>query len=199
MNRLGYDFSSPSIASTGTNVYVPPANNVFSNNVETENNEVKDELTSENINKGKSIVGAPPKLTKNETKNPRAKKTNTQKPKQKKQHLCHHCGVSMFEKMDDQDDIHTTYEKLYKLSKNDEKLYKLVSKKLVDVELDREELSTKFDEANRTIGALRFEYNFLAGMTWRLEAELFQVSAQLERTSGIKLNDMLSLQKYASD
>ena len=100
MNRLGYDFYSPSIASTGTIVFVPPANNVFSNNTETENNEVKNELTSENINKGKPIVGAPPKLTKNETKNPRVKKTNTQKPKQKKQHLCRYCGVSKFEKMD---------------------------------------------------------------------------------------------------
>ena len=29
---------------------------------------------------------------------------------------------SKFEKMDDQDDIHTTYEKLYKLSKKHEKL-----------------------------------------------------------------------------
>ena len=199
MNWLGYDFSSPSIASTGTIVYVPPANNVFSNNVETENNEVKNELTSENINMGKSIVGAPPKLTKNETKNPRAKKTNSQKPKQKKQHLCHHCGVSKFEKMDDQDDIHTTYEKLYKLSKNHEKLYKLVTKKLSDVESDREELSTEFDEANQTVGALRFEYNFLAEMTRKLEAELFQVRAQPERTSSIKLNEMLSLQKSASD
>ena len=53
--------------------------------------------------------------------------------------------------MDDQDDIHTTYEKLYKLSKNHEKLYKLVTKKLNDVELDREELSTKFNEANQTM------------------------------------------------
>ena len=77
MNRLGYDFSSPSIASTGTIVFVPPANNVFNKIVETENKEVKNELTSENTNKGKSIVGAPPKLTKNATKNPRAKKTNS--------------------------------------------------------------------------------------------------------------------------
>ena len=69
---------------------------------------------------------------------------------------------SKFEKMDDQDDIHTAYEKLYKVSKKHEKLYKLAMKKLSDVELDREELSTKFDEANRTIGALRFENNFLA-------------------------------------
>ena len=199
MNWLGYDFSSPSIASSGTIVFVPPANNVVSNNVETENNEVKNELTSENINKGKSIVGAPPKVTKNETKNPRAKKTNSQKPKQKKQHLCHHCGVFRFEKMDDQDDIHTTYEKLYKLSKNHEKLYKLVTKKLIDVELDREELSTKFDEANQTIGALRFEYNFLAEMTRKLETELFQVRAQPGRTSSMKLNEMLSLKKSASD
>ena len=48
----------------------------------------------------------------------------------------------------DLDDIHTAYEKLYKVSKKHEKLYKLATKKLSDVELDREELSTKFDEAN---------------------------------------------------
>ena len=30
---------------------------------------------------------------KKETKNPRAKKENIQKPKQKKQHLCHHYGA----------------------------------------------------------------------------------------------------------
>ena len=64
---------------------------------------------------------------------------------------------SKFEKMDDQDDIHTAYKKLYKVSEKHEKLYRLASKKLNDVELDREELSTKFDEANQTIGALRFE------------------------------------------
>ena len=32
---------------------------------------------------------------------------------------------SKFEKMDDQDDIHTAYEKLYKLSEKHEKLYRL--------------------------------------------------------------------------
>ena len=55
---------------------------------------------------------------------------------------------SKFEKMDDQDDIHTAYEKLYKLSEKHEKLYRLTTKKLSDVKLDYEELSTKFDEAN---------------------------------------------------
>ena len=55
---------------------------------------------------------------------------------------------SKFEKMDDQDDILTAYEKLYKVSEKHEKLYRLATKKLSDVELDREELSTKFDEAN---------------------------------------------------
>ena len=50
-------------------------------------------LASENIDKGKSILEAPPTQDKKETKNPRAKKGNTQKPKQKKQHLCHHCGA----------------------------------------------------------------------------------------------------------
>ena len=32
-------------------------------------------------------------LKKKETKNPKAKKANSQKPKQKKQYLCNHCGV----------------------------------------------------------------------------------------------------------
>ena len=79
---------------------------------------------------------------------------------------------SKFEKMDDQDDIHTAYEKLYKIFEKHEKLYRLATKKLSDVELDREELSTKFDEANQTIGALRFENNFLAEKTKKLKAEL---------------------------
>ena len=84
---------------------------------------------------------------------------------------------SKSKKMHDQDDIHTTYEKLYKLSEKNEKLYKLTTKKLSDVELDCEELSTKVDKANQTIGALRFENNFLAEKTKKLEAELFQVRA----------------------
>ena len=63
---------------------------------------------------------------------------------------------SKFEKMDDQDDIHTAYEKLYKLPEKHEKLYRLTTKKLSDVELDRKKLSTKFNEANQTIRALRF-------------------------------------------
>ena len=67
------------------------------------------------------------------------------------------------------------------------------------MELDHEELSTKFDEANQTIGALRFENNFLAKKTKKLEAELFQVKAQLEKTSTTKLDEMLSIQKFASD
>ena len=75
---------------------------------------------------------------------------------------------SKFEKMDDQDDIHTAYEKLYKFSKKHEKLYRLATKKLSDVELDREELSTKVVKTNQTIGALRFENNFLAKKTKKL-------------------------------
>ena len=106
---------------------------------------------------------------------------------------------SKFEKMDDQDEIHTAYEKLYKLFEKHEKLYRLTTKKLSDVEFDREELFTKFDEANQIIGALRFENNFLAENTKKLEAELFQVRVQLERTSSAKLDDMLSIQKSASD
>ena len=68
---------------------------------------------------------------------------------------------SKFEKMDDQDDIHTVYEKLYKLSEKHEKLYRLTTKKLSDVEPDRED-SKKL---------------FLAEKTKKLEVELFQVRA----------------------
>ena len=55
---------------------------------------------------------------------------------------------SKFEKMDNQDDIYIAYVKLYKVSEKHEKLYRLVQR------FDREELSTKVDEANQTIGAL---------------------------------------------
>ena len=79
---LGYDISSLSIASISATVFFfffsfsPP-----SNNVETENNNVKTDLASENIDNGKSILGTPPKQDKKEVKNPRAKKANSQKPK----------------------------------------------------------------------------------------------------------------------
>ena len=43
---------------------------------------------------------------------------------------------SKFEKMDDQNDIHTAYAKLYKVSEKHEKLYRLAIKKLSDVEID---------------------------------------------------------------
>ena len=43
---------------------------------------------------------------------------------------------SKFKKLDEQDDIHTTYAKLYKVSEKHEKLYRLATKKLSDVELE---------------------------------------------------------------
>ena len=86
---MGYDLSSPNIASSSTTMFVSPANNVNS-----ENNDVKTDLASENIDKDKSILGTPPKLDKKETRNPRTKKDNNQKSKQKKQHLCHHHEAS---------------------------------------------------------------------------------------------------------
>ena len=104
-----------------------------------------------------------------------------------------------FEKMDEQDDIHTAYAKLYKVSEKHEKLYRLATKKLSDVELEWEEIPTKFDETNQTIEALRFENNFSAEKTKKLKAKLFQVRTQLERTSSAKLDEMLSFQKSAFD
>ena len=57
---------------------------LLSNNVEIKINNVKTDLASENLDKGKSILGAPPKLKKKNAKNPKAKKAISQKPKQKK-------------------------------------------------------------------------------------------------------------------
>ena len=45
---------------------------------------------------------------------------------------------SKFKKMDEQDDIHTAYVKLYKVSEKYEKLYRLATKKLNEVELEQE-------------------------------------------------------------
>ena len=78
-------------------------------------------------------------------------------------------------------------------------MYRLATKKLSDMELEQEEISTKFGEANQSIGALHFENNFLAKRTKKLEAELFQVRAQLERTSNAKLDEILNFQKSTSD
>ena len=86
---LAYGLSSSNTASTNTTVFIP-----YANNTEIENTDVKIILASENLDKGKSILEAPPKLDKKDVKNPKAKKANSQKPKQKKQHLCHHCGAT---------------------------------------------------------------------------------------------------------
>ena len=86
---MGYGLSSSNTTSTSTTVFVPPASIT-----EIENTNVKIGLASANLDNGKSILGAPPKIDKKDVKNPKAKKTNFQKPKQKKQHLCHHCEAA---------------------------------------------------------------------------------------------------------
>ena len=55
-NRTGlsYGLSSSNTAFTSTTVFVPPASNT-----EIENTNVKISLASENLDKGKSILGAP--------------------------------------------------------------------------------------------------------------------------------------------
>ena len=85
---------------------------------------------------------------------------------------------SKFEKIAEKDDIHTAYSKLYKNFENHEMLYRLATKKLSEMELEREELSTKIEEANQTKGALQFENNFLVEKTKKLDAKLFQGRAQ---------------------
>ena len=69
---LGYGISSSNTASTSTTVFVPPTKNT-----EIENIDVKISQASENLGKGKSILGAPSKLDKKKAKNPKAKKANS--------------------------------------------------------------------------------------------------------------------------
>ena len=88
--RLGYEFSiSPNIASSSKTVFVSSTNDDISWNVDT-----KTKIASENIDKGKSILGTPPKVEKKETRNPRTKKDYNKKSQQKKPHFCHHYEVS---------------------------------------------------------------------------------------------------------
>ena len=61
---LGYDFSSSNNASTSINVFFFPPANI----IKIENNNVETKLASENLDKGKSILGAPPKLEKKNAK-----------------------------------------------------------------------------------------------------------------------------------
>ena len=86
---LGYDLSSPNIASSSTTMFVSPADNI-----NFENNESKTKIASENIDKGKSILGAPLKIENKETRNPKSKKENNKKSQQKKSHFCHHYETS---------------------------------------------------------------------------------------------------------
>ena len=85
---------------------------------------------------------------------------------------------SKFETLDENDDIQIAYSKIYKNFKKYEELYRLAMKKLSKVEIKRGNFSTKVDEGNQTIGALRFENNFLAEKTKQLDVELFQVREQ---------------------
>ena len=55
-------------------MFVSPVDNVNS-----ENNEFKTEIASENLDKDKSILGAPPKVEKKVTRNPRTKKVNNKR------------------------------------------------------------------------------------------------------------------------
>ena len=85
---LEYDFFSPNIVSSSTTMFVSLANNVNS-----KNDEAKTEIASENLDKGKSILGAPPKIEKKEARNPRTKRENNKKSQQTKPHFCHHYGA----------------------------------------------------------------------------------------------------------
>ena len=63
------------IASSSTIMFVSSVDNV-----NYENNEFKTKIASENLDKGKSILGALLKVERKEMRNPRIKKVNKKKP-----------------------------------------------------------------------------------------------------------------------
>ena len=85
---LGYDFSSPNIALSSTTVFVS-----FTDNINSKNDETKTKIASENLDKGKSILGVPLKIEKKETRYPRTEKVNNKKSQPKKLHFCHYYGA----------------------------------------------------------------------------------------------------------
>ena len=88
---MGYELSNSShIASSSKTIFGSPANNE-----NLEKNETKTEIFSENnLEKGKSILGAPCKIEKKETRNPKSNKAKNKKSQPKKPHFCHYCGAS---------------------------------------------------------------------------------------------------------
>ena len=88
-SSLGYDFSSPNIASSSTTMFVSPTDNVNPENIES-----KTKTASENLDKDKSILGVSLKVEKKKIRNPRTKKKNNKKSQQKKLQFCYHYGAS---------------------------------------------------------------------------------------------------------
>ena len=78
---LGYELSNSfHIASSSKTVFVSPAKNE-----NLEKNETKTEIASENnLDRGKSILGEPPKIKKKETRNPKSNKAENKKSQPKK-------------------------------------------------------------------------------------------------------------------
>ena len=73
---LGYELSNSfHIASSSKTIFISPTNNE-----NLEKNETKTEIASENnLDKGKSILGAPPKIEKKEIRNPKNNKAKNKK------------------------------------------------------------------------------------------------------------------------
>ena len=87
---MGYELSNSShIASSSKTIFVLPTNNE-----NLEKNETKTEIASENnLDKGESILEAPLKIEKKETRNPMSNKAKNKKSQPKKSHFYHHCGA----------------------------------------------------------------------------------------------------------
>lgn len=61
--------------------------------------------------------------------------------------------------------------------------------------MDSENISTKLNKGNQNIGSLRYKSNSIVKKAMKLDTKLFQLRAQLKRTSSAKLYEMLSIRK----
>ena len=90
---MGYKLSNSfDIASSSKTVFVSPANNE-----NLEKNETKIEIAGENnLDKGKSILGAPLKIEMKETRNPKSNKAKNKMSQLKKPHFSFSAFSNLF-------------------------------------------------------------------------------------------------------
>ena len=97
------------------------------------------------------------------------------------------------------DDLQEAYNKLCKIVAKDAMNVDLGLKKLKTLEHEKKTFLVKLFDANELITAVKIENMSLIEKVKSLEFQLFVAREQLDRTSTSKLDNMLNVQKFASN